>query len=122
MNMKCVLVDVNNKTVSTVEIDNGLESLYEKIGCNLIDITMRSFNGKYHDVVCDDEGLLKDGCIPSAIDDKGNVMLVGNLIICYHDAEGDLTSLTQAEIENVMSCTLVGVTESGMYKIVQCGY
>jgi hydroxymethylpyrimidine pyrophosphatase-like HAD family hydrolase len=57
---------------------------------------------KYFDFICDDNGLYSNNNFVSAIDCGGLVMLVGNLIICNHDAEGNEISLTQEEIEYIV--------------------
>lgn len=70
----------------------NLDEMYREIGCSCIDIVRRSIGGKIFDIICDDEGLLKDNPEPSAFYDiNGNleVGLVGNLIVCNHDEMGN---------------------------------
>lgn len=84
-------------------IEDDLKSFYEEIGCRLIDITTRKINGKYYDIICDDEGLFCDDPIVTAVNGDGAPRLVGGLIICGGaDDEGNLTSL---EAEDVLRLT-----------------
>lgn len=100
--MKCILVDVKNNKVKTLEIEPKLQNYYDLIGCNLIDIVSRKLGDKYYDIICDDEGLLKENPIISALDSDKHCALVGNLIICHCDSEGYETSLTDEDIEDIM--------------------
>lgn len=89
--MKALLIDVD-----------GLKDYYRLIHCTTIDIVNRGITGKRYDIICDDEGTFADDPLISAIDDLGRVMLVGNLIVCGEaDEEGNLTSLSEADIEHI---------------------
>lgn len=96
--MKSLLLDTVKKEIRQVD-PKGLQDYYELLGCDCIDIVTRKIGHQYYDIVCDDEGLLKDDPIISAIDDLGRVMLVGSLIICgLADNEGELTDLSDRDI------------------------
>lgn len=96
--MKALLLDVKNGIVEEINA-NGLHDYYRLIGCDCIDIVNREINGKRFDIICDDEGLLKENVQISAIDIKGYPMLVGNLIITGKaDAEGELTDLSESDV------------------------
>lgn len=99
--MKALLIGVMENKVSTVDVD-GLKDYYRLIHCTTIDIVNRGIKGKRYDIICDDEGTFADDPLISAIDDLGRVMLVGNLIVCGEaDEEGNLTSLSEADIEHI---------------------
>ena len=56
--MKAILIDVRNKTISLVEVDNKrvLEDWYELMGCQMVEVA-HYFNN--HDsILVDEEGLL----------------------------------------------------------------
>ncbi len=55
--IKAIFVDVINRQVSEVEIEENLQSYYRLLHCNTI--AAPSFDTK-HDVIVDDEGLLKE--------------------------------------------------------------
>ena len=99
--MKSLLLDVVEKTTKVVNPET-LEDYYSMIGCSCIDIVTRKIGKKYFDIIVDDNGLLKNDPIISAIDDLGRVMLVGSLIICgLADDEGELTDLSDKDIEYI---------------------
>lgn len=92
-----VLADVEKEMVGLVEIPNGLDAFYKVLNCGCIDIVTRRIGDskKAYDIVCDDEGLLKEPHKISAVDSAGNAQLVGNILITgTADAEGNLTSLS----------------------------
>lgn len=78
------------------DILDSLDSFYRIIGCNTIDITQCAGI----DVICDDEGLLKDST-PSLfiLDDSGKVSgcLVGGLVFAGHDKDGNTVSLNEEQ-------------------------
>lgn len=91
-----VLVDVEKEMFGLVEIPNDLDAFYKVLNCGCIDIVTRRIGDskKAYDIVCDDEGLLKEPHKISAVDSSGNVQLVGNIFITgTADKEGNLTSL-----------------------------
>ena len=57
--MRGLLLDVMENKVEVVEV-NGLDDYYRLIGCSLVDITQREIAGKYYEIICDDEGLLRE--------------------------------------------------------------
>lgn len=94
-----LLLDVEKQEVREVEA-SSLEEYYKLLNCSCIDIVTRNImNTKYktntYDIICDDEALLKEGSIPSAFDLRSmKIGLVGNLLICNYDEEGNEKSLS----------------------------
>jgi len=82
-------------------ISDELQSYYNIIDCDCIDITTRKIGNKYYDIIVDDEGLLKDDFIVSAIDSNYKPALVGNLVITNFDEEGNTTTLTDEDIRYI---------------------
>lgn len=70
--------------------------------CDCIDIPTLKIGNRYYNVICDDEALLKSNPKISAINDMGQAMLCGNLFIVRDDAEGDLKSLSEDDINRIM--------------------
>ena len=102
--MKAFLIDVNADVkdgARVVECGNDLETLYKLCDCSTIEIPYRKIGDYWYDIVCDEEGIFRENYKASALDEKFNVALVGNLLFCNHDAEGDLVSLTDEQIENL---------------------
>ena len=109
-----VLVNPKECCVIKTEIPADLSGYYEAIDCDCIDIVTRTINGKPFTIICDDEGLLKENPVPSAIDKNENTMLVGNIFVCNSDGE-NLASLSEEEakfvIDNVSNYTLLNINE-----------
>ena len=101
--MKMLLVDVYNNEIKVVEA-NGLEDYYKYIECDLIDIVRRKIGDKEFEIVCDDEATFAEHPKVSAIDIAGTPCLFGNLLIAGGKVvDGDLTEITDEEIEYVKS-------------------
>ena len=101
-----VLVDVEKEILGILEIPNNLDTFYKVLNCNLIDIVTRRIGDskKVYDIICDDEGLLKEPHKISAVDSMGNAQLVGNIFITgTADAEGNLTSLPMDEANYILN-------------------
>ena len=102
--MKAYLLDVENKVRKAVEIDddNHLQEYYKYLNCSIVDITSRKVGGKWFDIIADDEGMLKENPIVSALDSNTQPALVGNLLFCNYDSEtGEEVSLTDDDIEHL---------------------
>lgn len=102
--IKAYYVDPITNTAEAREITDALDTYYELLHCDCIDIVERGFGvgrrGKRRfNIVCDDEGLFKDDVRISAIDDLGRTMIVGALLVTGRsDDEGNLTSLTDDDV------------------------
>lgn len=98
--MKTVVLDVYNEDVKVTEVEDKLEVFYRHLDCDVIDIVDRKIDGKWFDIVCDDEGLLKMNPKISAINGNGDPMLVGNLMF-FHSKDGELTGLSEEDIVHI---------------------
>lgn len=97
------------------EIPHDLDGYHKLLDCQTIDIVSRKIGKKYYDIVCDDEGLFKDQVHVSAIDGKGDAMLVGKLFVCKHDGHGNEVGLSDDDIANIESCLFRRVILKGDY-------
>lgn len=126
--IKGVLLDVENDKAEIVEFVPELKTYYRLLHCELIDIVERKIgvsNGRYFDIVCDDEALLKNEPKISAIDDMGSAMLCGSLLVVGLAKNGEEQSLTESDAEFVMGkiqhmCTRLH--PSGYKMLTQCEY
>jgi len=107
--IKGILVTPNEKgtkpRVYELEV-NSYKDYYPLLECSTFDIQTRKFKDKYLDIYCDDEGLFKQGNRTSIITkSNGKIVeqIVGNVFICSHNDEGETISLTDEEIEAVLS-------------------
>lgn len=97
-----VLIKPDEGTAEKATIENSLDSLYAALDCDVINIAGRTICGHPYDIVCDENGLLRNDYYVSAVDEKKHPMLIGRLFVCHHDDEGELTSLTDHEIKHVL--------------------
>lgn len=110
------LVLFNEEGIKLLDIEGTLEEYYKYIGCSCIDIVTRKAGDTYFDIICDDEGLLKDNPRISAVDMQGNPMLVGNLIFTHTDDEGETVEVTDEDVATIMD--EVGIAVSSDDKII----
>lgn len=115
-NILGLLFDPETKPGYKVEIPNTLESLQSIIDAELIDIVEYRINGTNYDIIVDDEGLLKENPIPSAMIGNNDGLLFGKLFICHSDEEGNETSLEPDEL------VYLPVYKFGDYCLVILGY
>lgn len=100
--IKGLLVDVTREcNIREVEFEDTLENIYALLDVTCIDVAVRRIGNHRYDLVVDDEGLLKDGAIPSVFDSEKKPQLVGNVLILNSNDEGDFTSLTDGQIADV---------------------
>lgn len=91
-----------------------LKSYYKLLHCDLVTITERKINGKFFDIVADDEGLFKPDPVISAITEEGKPALVGSILIQRYDPEtGGAAELTPEDIETIKSRQAVVQMQSG---------
>lgn len=104
-----ILIDVEKGTVEPVLFQSNRHFYYKLLRVQLIDIREFELEGNFYDAICDDEGLLKEKPIPSMFDEKGEPVLVGNLLICRNDPEtGFEKELTNDDAKLIMR-HIVGV-------------
>lgn len=116
MKIKAYLIDVEHETHKMVEIENRLEDYYRELQCSVIDIQERRLGGRTYDIICDDEGLFRDPAKISAIDNLGQPMFVGNLLVVRSD-NGETTTLTDDDVDFVS-----GLVETMYTKLFPKGY
>lgn len=95
------LIDVKNGTANAVDVEPTLSTYYEMLDCTTIDIVERSVGGVYYDFICDDEGLFVENPKCTAFTSDREPMLVGNLLICLHDGEGNEVGLDDKDVVNI---------------------
>lgn len=125
--MKVIYLNVlENKKAQVIDIAGELDEFYRLIKCDTIDITKRKIGENYYDIICDDEGLFAESPKISAINNLGEPMLVGNLIVCdANESTGELKSLTDEQVAEVTNCIhklYTRLNPQGYYMITQCEY
>ena len=112
--LKTVLIDVVRKTVEDVEVKDDLDAFYEKLNCSMVEITSLMIGGVWYDIMCDEEGLLKNQPIVSAVQlETLDPMLVGNLMFFNYDGRGNLVSLDDTDIERIKDNIVIAFDRNG---------
>ena len=116
--MRAVYLDVsNNAKPVIIDLKDDLNEFYKLIKCDCIDIVSRKVGNKYFDFICDDNGLLVNRPVVSAIDILNNPALVGNLLIVGDStAYGEMTELSAEEAKMICdnACLCQRLTEKGL--------
>lgn len=99
--LKTILLDVENGIVKEVEVENELHAFYKMLNVDMIEFTYPKVGKKEYTIMCDEEGLLKADPKPSAINERGQVQLVGNLMFFNDSPDGDLKSLSEKDIKEI---------------------
>lgn len=127
--IKVLVLDVNAESeleeLTVREIEDELHTYYEIIGCRCIDIPRRKIGGVYYDIICDDEGLLKDYPKPSMIDNSLQPMIVGTVVIAKSDDEsGEMVSLDDEDIARIKGETvqLLDFTTGRMPTVIKASF
>ena len=93
---------IKNKEAKQIKFKDSLSEIYKLIDCEYDEMPCRRIKHKMMTVICDEEGLFKSMPVKSAICDDANEIMVGNLLIAgLSDEDGNLTSLTAAEMKAV---------------------
>lgn len=101
---KLTMVYVTPEFVDVREVEPTLETYYEMLDCDMIEMPSRKIGDKYYDVICDEEGLLKPDPILSGFNsERCEPMIVGKLLICnVADDEGREVGLTEEDVRNIL--------------------
>ena len=90
-----------------------LDDMYKEIGCDTIDIARRRIGGKEFDIIVDDNGWLTEKPQLSGIfvygDGEVEPALVGTLIVCSHDEEGNTVDIP-VEDHMLICCNVRNIT------------
>lgn len=105
-------IDVVNAQYGECTVADDLDTYYQMLNCESIEIVKCRVQGREFLVICDEEGLLKDDKIVSAVDVLGRWMLIGNLFIVGGvDSEGELTGLSDDNVIYIQDHITAEVTD-----------
>lgn len=121
--MRALLLDVNTQEVKVVDVESDIHAWYKLLNCDLVEMPEYQIEGKYFTFICDEEGLLKNNPVISAVDSDNRPMLVGNVLICNSNYEnGDVVDLTDEDINliqrHVKSRLLIDANTGNIKSIV----
>lgn len=101
--MQLVLLDVFAEKIgdpffNVIDVEENHANLTRLLGCDWLELAMRKIGEHYYDILCDEEGLLKENRAMSAVDLFFRERLYGNLIIAKHNDNGEMVGLTNDEV------------------------
>jgi len=82
--MNAIFINVHDRTVSPVEIENDLHAMYDKIGCDIV----QTVPYKKEILVCDEEARLKPWDAGFQLDEW---RIVSNALIVAEGEDGEFT-------------------------------
>jgi hypothetical protein len=88
-------------THEPLTIEKDLKGYYDVLKCSTIDVVHASIGEETYDIIVDDEGLMKDKVIYTAINYQGTAALAGNIFIVKFDGFEDFTSINDLDIKNI---------------------
>lgn len=101
--LKVVMIDVDDCTIHDYVIDDDLNTFYNLIGCETIDIVNRSVGDEQRrfEFIIDDEGIYNNPIL-SAVNRNMETYFVGNIIITGKtNGDGELTSLSDDDVKYI---------------------
>lgn len=99
--MRGYLIDVIEGKMHSVDVFD-LEDYQKFIHCQTIDIVSRTIGDREYEIICDDEGLSKRPALVSAVNNDGQPMLVGNLIVMGNSGgDEDMHEISFDEIQHL---------------------
>ncbi len=97
--MNAFLIDVTDQITKIVDIDfDDSDKIREILGFKCLEYVRRKVEHIEYLFICDENGLLKENQIASAVNDRNEVMFVGNLLITREETIGNHVPLTSADI------------------------
>ena len=83
----CYIINAKDMVYTKTTIDDNLQTFYDIINTDSISVLGRYINGKLTQIICDEEGKLKEHQLVSASSSDFRETLVGNLIVKSTDNE-----------------------------------
>ena len=85
--IECYIINAKDMTYKKTTIDDNVLTFYDIINTDSISVLGRYINGKLTQIICDEEGKLKENLSVSASSSDFRETLVGNLIVKSTDNE-----------------------------------
>lgn len=125
-----VLLDVYADKVDVVTIPASVEAYCKVLDCEIFQSVDRMIgtnrSHRRFEILCDDEATFRQDCRISAINNMGEVMMVGNLFIVKADAEtGSYVSLSESDQQFILNRIQHMSTRQhlkGYQMLTQCEY
>jgi len=122
--MNAFLIDATDQVTKIVDIDfDDSDKIREILGFKCLEYVRRKVEHIEYLFICDENGLLKENQIASAVNDRNEVMFVGNLLITREETVGSFVPLTSGDI-SIIRRNLVKIDTKLMpgQLFVNCNY
>ncbi len=122
--MNAFLIDATDQVTKIVDIDfDDSDKIREILGFKCLEYVKRKIEHIEYLFICDENGLLKDNQIASAVNDRNEVMFVGNLLITREETVESFAPLTSADI-SIIRRNLVKIDTKLMpgQLLINCNY
>lgn len=119
--MKTLLLDVRQKELREIEIEDDLHAFYKALDVDMIELPMRCIGDKEYSIMCDEEGLLKANPIISCISETNRTdVICGSVMFFNTDYDtAELVGLTDDDIKNIREHVRISVDGKGdMHPVV----
>ena len=117
-NEKLLAMTITEGSVQFEQITDELDTYYNIIKCQCIDIVSRQINGEWYEVVCDDEGLFCPEPIVTAVSAEGKPELVGGLVILRYGGEGKLTGLEPEDVLRLSNAVQYSIQKDKLQPVI----
>ena len=107
--VKALLIDIENRLVRYVQIVD-YKDILKALDCEYIDVVERELlnQGEPYTIYCDDIGKLVRKRI-SAYNPLNGETIVGNIIVSLTDDEGEMISLTDEQMNDIIFNSIITV-------------
>lgn len=93
-----VIIRTREVKMSDSNSAEKLKEYYRLLDCRYIDICEVEINGKYFDLIVDDEGMLPERPIPTFYVEKDKAVLYGNILFAHCNEDGEIIGLEDSEL------------------------
>lgn len=98
-------------TQKVIEMEDTLPNLYREIACDTIDIITFTLFNRFFTCVLDDNGKIygQDTITACFVRQDGRLadVVLGNLLLCHANEEGELTDFLDDERGIIEACTII---------------
>lgn len=75
-----ILIDVYNNKIEDLD-DPSIPMMKAAIGCRNLEVSSRTIGDMRYSIFCDEEGRYREDPVVSAVNESGEAVFVGNLIV-----------------------------------------
>jgi hypothetical protein len=120
--IKVFRIAEDKEFTGVIEIKKDLDSYYKAMDCELIDVVKVKLGSRQYDIIVDDEGLLKNDFVITAVDPSRERYLAGNILIAKYTGKGEFGSISEDDVENIKNNLLTRIVDDPRLAPVILGF